>query len=83
MGLLAGDTPSVTNFDMWFIGHVEHGWLAKLEDKYIKEHGSAPKGDDAAAIRAAYCKDYAETRLDSQEMSTLSTSSTLPASTLR
>jgi hypothetical protein len=64
MGLLAGDTPTVPHFDMWVIGHVHHGWTAKLEDDYIKEHGSAPTGNDAAAIRASYCKKYVKTRLD-------------------
>jgi hypothetical protein len=64
MGLLAGDTPTVPHFDMWVIGHVDHGWTAKLKDDYIKEHGSAPTGNDAAAIRASYCKKYVKTRLD-------------------
>jgi hypothetical protein len=64
MGYLAGDSPQPTRFNMWHIGHAEHGWMAKLEFEYITVHGSAPTGNNAAALRAAFCKEYLDKHED-------------------
>jgi hypothetical protein len=64
MTLMVGESPQVTHFDKWHIGHAVHGWKAKLKSEYHAQYGALPTGKHAPSLRARYCRKWLDTKED-------------------